>query len=109
MHGFDAKSIPFAKKSKNNFDLVIKRVLNRDKLIESKYNTYMYTGVPPGPIMMPDISSIDAVLNYERHEYIFFCADINNFGYHKFAKTLAQHNRNANEYRKWINNQGVMR
>lgn len=97
------------KKSKNNFDLVIKRVLNKDKLIVSKYNTYMYTGVPPGPIMMPDISSIDAVLNYEQHDYIFFCADVNNFGYHKFAKTLAQHNRNASEYRKWINNQGVMR
>lgn len=97
------------KKSKNDFNLVIKRVLNKDKLIQSKYNTYMYMGVPPGPIMMPDISSIDAVLNYERHDYIFFCADINNFGYHKFAKTLAQHNRNASEYRKWINNQGVMR
>ncbi|NQY05647.1 MAG: endolytic transglycosylase MltG [Flavobacteriaceae bacterium] len=97
------------KKKKNNFDLVIKRVLNKDLKINSPYNTYLNLGVPPGPIMMPDISSVDAVLNYERHEYIFFCADVQNFGYHKFAKTLVQHNRNAAEYRKWINNQGIRR
>jgi UPF0755 protein len=97
------------KKEKNNFNLVIKRVLNKDMLINSSYNTYMHYGVPPGPIMMPDISAIDAVLNYERHEYIFMCASVQKFGYHKFAKTLAQHNRNAQEYRKWINNQGVRR
>jgi UPF0755 protein len=58
---------------------------------------------------MPDISSIDAVLNYEHHNYIFFVADVTNFGYHKFAKTLAQHNRNKQEYVRWINKQKVNR
>jgi UPF0755 protein len=58
---------------------------------------------------MPDISAIDAVLNPENHEYLFFVADIENFGYHKFAKTLAQHNRNKAEYVRWISRQGVKR
>lgn len=97
------------KQQQNNFDLIIRRVLNKDKLINSPYNTYKHVGVPPGPITMPDISSIDAVLNYEHHDFIFMCADVKNPGYHKFAKTNAQHERNAAEYRKWIHNQGVRR
>ena len=63
----------------------------------------MYKELPPGPISMPDISSIDAVLNYENHDSLYFVADVKNFGYHKFAKTLAQHNANKREYVKWIN------
>lgn len=97
------------KKMENDFDQVIKRVLYRDLEIDSPYNTYKYTGLPPGPISMPDISAIDAVLNYEKHDYLFFVADVQNFGYHKFAKTLAQHNRNKQEYVRWINSQGVNR
>ena len=58
---------------------------------------------------MPDISSIDAVLNYEKHDFYYFAADVTNFGYHKFAKNLAQHNRNAKEYQRWISSQGVNR
>ena len=97
------------KKVENDYDQVIKRVLYRDLEIDSPYNTYKNLGVPPGPITMPDISSIDAVLNYEKHKYVFFVADVSNFGYHKFAKTLTQHNRNKTEYVRWVNSQGVRR
>ncbi len=97
------------KKAEKDFDQVIKRVLYRDLELDSPYNTYKYTGVPPGPISMPDLSSINAVLNHEDHDYIFMVADVSNPGYHKFAKTLAQHNRNRAEYVRWINGQGVNR
>lgn len=80
----------------------LKRVLNKHLKNKSKYNTYVYAGVPPGPITMPDISAIDAVLNYEKHRYYYFVADIKNIGYHQFAKTLFQHNKNARSYRKWV-------
>ncbi|MBO3098513.1 endolytic transglycosylase MltG [Gelidibacter pelagius] len=92
-----------------DFDQIIKRVLYKDLEIDSPYNTYKYAGLPPGLITMPDISSIDAVLNYEKHDYFYFVADVKNFGYHKFAKTLSQHNVNRQEYVRWINQQGVNR
>ena len=97
------------KKSTNDFDQVIKRVLYKDLELDSPYNTYKYAGLPPGLIAMPDISSIDAVLNPEKHDYFYFVADTKNFGYHKFAKTLSQHNVNRQEYVRWINQQGVNR
>ncbi len=97
------------KKYRNDWDTVIKRVLYKDLEIDSPYNTYKYKELPPGPIAMPDISSIDAVLNYEKHEYYFFVADVENFGYHKFAKTLRQHNNNKKQYINWINRQGIQR
>ncbi|WP_299685407.1 endolytic transglycosylase MltG [uncultured Dokdonia sp.] len=97
------------KKKANDWDMVIKRVLYRDLDIQSPYNTYRNAGVPPGPIFMPDISAIDAVLNAEKHGYYYFVADIERFGYHKFAKTLSQHNANSAAYKRWINNQGVRR
>ncbi len=94
---------------KNDWNTVIKRVLYKDLELDSPYNTYKYKELPPGPIAMPDISSIDAVLNYEKHEYYFFVADMENVGYHKFAKTIAQHNRNKKQYVDWINKQGIKR
>ena len=97
------------KKTENNFTQTIKRVLYIDLEIDSPYNTYKYTGIPPGPIAMPDISSIDAVLNPEAHHYFYFVADVTNFGYHKFAKTLAQHNANKAEYVRWISKNGINR
>lgn len=97
------------KKSTNDFDQVIKRVLYKDLELDSPYNTYKYAGLPPGLIAMPDISAIDAVLNPEKHDYFYFVADVTNFGYHKFAKTLSQHNVNRQEYVRWINQQGVNR
>lgn len=97
------------KKETGDFDTVIKRVLFRDLEIDSPYNTYKYGGIPPGPIAMPDISSIDAVLNPEKHDYFYFVADVSNPGYHIFGKTLAQHNRNRQQYINWINRQGINR
>lgn len=103
-------TVIYAKKlSENNFDQVIKRVLYVDLEIDSPYNTYKYAGVPPGPIAMPDITAIDAVLNYEKHDYLYFVANVQKFGYHKFAKTLSQHNQNKAEYVRWISEQGVNR
>lgn len=97
------------KKHQNNFDLVIKRVLYADLKLDSPYNTYMYKGVPPGPITMPDITAIDGVLNAEKHDYVYMVANVENFGYHKFAKTAAQHNRNKVQYIRWINEQKILR
>jgi UPF0755 protein len=97
------------KKQANDFSLVVKRVLNKDLQTNSPYNTYMYEGLPPGPIAMPDISAIDAVLNPEHHNYIYFCASVTNFGYHEFAVTAAQHEANRQKYVAWINAQGIKR
>ncbi|UAM99738.1 endolytic transglycosylase MltG [Polaribacter litorisediminis] len=90
-------------------DYVVKRVLTVDLAINSPYNTYINRGLPPSQIAMPDISAIDAVLNAEKHNYYYMCADINKIGYHQFAKTLAQHNRNAVKYQNWLNKKGVNR
>lgn len=97
------------KERANDFDKIIKRVLYKDLEIDSPYNTYKYAGLPPGLIAMPDISSIDAVLNYEKHDYIYFVVNVEKFGYHKFAKTLKEHNRNKQEYVRWINKKGINR
>lgn len=97
------------KKHTGDFDQVIKRVLYKDLELDSPYNTYKYAGLPPGPITMPDISAIDAVLNAEKHDYYYFVSNIENFGYHKFAKTLAQHNRNKVQYIRWINAKKINR
>ena len=86
---------------------VIKRVLNVHKEIDSPYNTYKNRGLPPGLIAMPDISAIDAVLNYEKHKYLYFAADAKRLGFHKFAKNLSQHNVNAREYRRYLSSQGI--
>ncbi|WP_243472375.1 endolytic transglycosylase MltG [Winogradskyella sp. MH6] len=90
-------------------DTVIRRVLNVHKEIESPYNTYKNLGLPPGLIAMPDLSAINAVLNPEKHNYLYFAADAKRLGYHKFAKTLAQHNNNAREYQRYLSSQGINR
>jgi UPF0755 protein len=102
-------TIIFALKQQKGNDLVIKRVLKKDLDIDSPYNTYKNIGLPPGPISMPDISSIDAVLNPKKHDFYYMCASVNNIGSHEFAKTLSQHNRNALIYQNWLNKQGVNR
>ncbi len=102
-------TIIFALKEKYGQDKEFKRVLNKDLKIDSPYNTYANFGLPPGPIGMPDISSIDAVLNPEDHQYYYMCANVENIGYHKFAKTLKEHNINAAAYQKWISQQGINR
>jgi UPF0755 protein len=80
-------------------DFATPRVTNYHLGIDSPYNTYKYAGLPPGPIAMPAISSIDAVLNLETHDYLYFCAVGDGSGYHNFAQTLPAHNRNAAIYR----------
>ena len=105
----DPTVIYAVKKSQDDFDQVIKRVLYRDLETDSPYNTYKYGGLPPGPIFMPDLSAINAVLNPEKHEYYFFVADVSKPGYHLFAKTVAQHNANRKQYIDWINAQGINR
>ena len=86
---------------------IIKRVLNVHKTINSEYNTYKYKGLPPGLIAMPDLTAIEAVLNYEHHSYFYFAADAKNPGFHQFAKTLKGHNQNARNYQAYLNRKGV--
>jgi len=92
-----------------NFDTIIKRVLYKDLKINSPFNTYQNKGVPPGPIHMPDVSSIDAVLNPEKHAFLYFVANPNKPGYHLFAKNGHEHNRNKKIYTNWLNRNGVYR
>lgn len=97
------------KKQSGDFNQVIKRVLYKDLVIDSPYNMYKYNGLPPGPIAMPDITAIDAVLNPEKHNYIYFCASVTNFGYHEFAVTAAQHEVNRQKYVAWVEKMGIKR
>ena len=105
----DPTVIYAVKKQENNFNKVIKRVLYKDLEVDSPYNTYKYKGIPPGPIFMPDVTAIDAVLNAKKHKYLYFVVNVKKFGYHKFAKTLRQHNSNRQEYVRWINSVGINR
>ena len=90
-------------------DFSIQRILNEDLKIDSPYNTYLYTGLPPGPINLPTISSIDAVLNYEQHDYIYMCAKEDFSGYHRFSDNINEHNRNARLFRRALNSRGIYR
>lgn len=105
----DPTVIYAVKKKANDFNKIIKRVLYKDLEVDSPYNTYKNSGLPPGPIVSPDVSAIEAVLNPEEHSYFYFVADVERFGYHMFAKTLAQHNRNRQGYVKWISKKGITR
>lgn len=84
-------------------DFTIKRVLNKHLVIDSPYNTYKYSGLPPGPICIPYPHSIDAVLNYSKHNFLYFCAKDDMSGYHVFAQTLQEHLNNARKYQKKLN------
>ena len=90
-----------------NGDFTVRRVTREMTRVNSPYNTYNVTGLPPGPICVPEISTIDAVLNYEHHNYIYFCAKDDFSGYHSFAKTLAQHNQNARKYQRALNKRKI--
>ncbi len=105
----DPTVIYAVKKQANDFTLVIKRVLYDDLFLNHPYNTYKNIGLPPGPIAMPDITALEAVLKPEKNEYLYFCASVTRFGYHEFASDLTQHNANAKKYSEWINNLGVKR
>lgn len=90
-------------------DFTIRRVLNIHKQIDSPYNTYKYQGLPPGPINFPSVTSIDAVLNYQQHNYIYMCAREDFSGYHNFATNLQQHNINARRYQQALDREKLYR
>jgi len=89
-------------------DFSIRRVLNRHKEIDSPYNTYRYKGLPPGPINLPTLNAIDAVLSPEKHDYLYFVARADFSGYHTFAKTYAEHINNAKIYQQALNQRNIM-
>src|SRR5690606_38058830 len=92
-----------------NNDFTLRRVLYRHLRTDSPYNTCLYRGLPPGPIMMPSIASIDAVLNYQHHNYIYMCAKDDFSGYHNFAVTQAEHNINARKFQQALNERNIKR
>lgn len=88
-------------------DFTIRRVLNKHLRINSPYNTYLNTGLPPGPITMPSINAIDAVLNYEKHDFIYMCAKEDFSGYHNYASNLIQHLQNARKFQEALNKRNI--
>jgi UPF0755 protein len=92
-----------------NGDFSVQRVIGKLLMKDSPYNTYMYKGLPPGPIAMPSIAAIDAVLNAEKHNYIYFCAKEDFSGYHNFASTFSQHKLNARKFQKALNARNIRR
>ena len=88
-------------------DFTIKRVMYKHLQTESPYNTYINKGLPPTAICLPEISSLKAVLNYQKHDYIFFCAKEDFSGYHNFATTPNEHYRNAEKYKNALNKLGI--
>lgn len=90
-------------------DFSINRVLTTHLQVDSRYNTYRYAGLPPGPINIPDKSSIEAVLYSEDNHYLFMCAKADFSGYHAFSPNLAGHNRNAAAYRRALNERSIYR
>lgn len=88
-------------------DFGLKRILNKHLKIDSPYNTYKYAGLPPGPICMASIAAVDATLSYTGHNYLYFCAKADFSGYHSFASTLTEHNRNARAYQAELNRRKI--
>jgi UPF0755 protein len=88
-------------------DFTVNRVLSVYKEIDSPYNTYKYKGLPPGPICLPTISSLNAVLNYATHNFMYFCAKEDFSGYHSFASTYEQHLQNARRFQRALDKKGI--
>ena len=84
-----------------------KRVLKVHLEVDSPYNTYRYPGLPPAPIRFVSTRSIDAVLNYSKHNYLYMCAKEDFSGYHNFTASLSQHNANAARYQRALSKAGI--
>ena len=88
-------------------DFGLRRILYKHLKTPSPYNTYINKGLPPSVICMPELAAIDAVLLYEEHNYLYFCARPTFDGYHNFARTLAEHNANARAYSHALNERKI--
>lgn len=88
-------------------DFTLKRVLKMHTEVDSPYNTYKYKGLPPGPVRMPSIQVVEAVLNYQKHNYFYFCAKSDFSGGHHFSRTLHQHNEYARQYHQALNERKI--
>ncbi|UEG51650.1 endolytic transglycosylase MltG [Mucilaginibacter daejeonensis] len=88
-------------------DFTIKRVLNRYLSTPSPYNTYRVKGLPPGPIMMPSVNAVNAVLDHKTHDYLYMCAKEDFSGYHNFASNEAEHKANARRFQQALNERGI--
>ncbi len=105
-----AKNIPLAACPTLKYalgDFTLKRILNKHTKVDSPYNTYKNNGLPPGPIRMSSIRVIDAVLNYQKHDYLYFCARSDFSGNHYFSRTLRQHNEYARQYHEALNKRKI--
>jgi UPF0755 protein len=105
--GIPLQACPTIKFALNDF--TITRVLKKHLVIDSPYNTYKHNGFPPGPIGCPTIEGIDAVLNAEKHDYLYFAAKADFSGYHNFSRTLSEHNRYAAIYQRELNKRRIFR
>jgi len=105
--GIPLQADPTIKFALNDFTL--NRILYDYLKVDSPYNTYKYKGLPPGPIGCPTIESIDAVLNADKNDYLYFAARADFSGYHNFSRTLAEHNRNAAQYQRELNRRKIFR
>lgn len=105
--GIPLQACPTIKFALNDF--TITRVLKKYLLVDSPYNTYKHSGFPPGPIGCASIEGMDAVLNAEKHDYIFFAAKADFSGYHNFSRTLSEHNRYASLYQKELDKRKIFK
>jgi UPF0755 protein len=105
--GIPLQADPTIKFAINNF--TVNRILFKHLETDSPYNTYRHAGLPPGPIGCPSVNGIDAVLNAEKHDYLYFAAKADFSGYHNFSRTLSEHNRYANQYQRELNKRRIYR
>jgi UPF0755 protein len=105
--GIPLQADPTVKFAVNDFTL--RRILNKHLEVDSPYNTYKFKGLPPGPIRCPSRSGLEAVLNAEKHEYLYMVAKFDSSGYHNFSRTLAEHNKYAAAYRRELNRRKIYR
>jgi UPF0755 protein len=100
-------TVLYAIEKESNFTIKRKRLLYDDLEMDTPYNTYKNSGLPPGPIAIPEIDAIDAVLYYEKNSYFYMNASVDKPGYNVFSKSLRQHNINAKKYQAWLNKQNI--